>query len=52
MSKILMAIKIIANGIGFVISYISLGNGYYIPGVLAGAGMMLGSIIIPENYRK
>jgi len=49
MSKILMAIKIIVNGAGFVISYVSIGTGYYIPGVLVGIGMMLGSIIIPEN---
>jgi len=49
MSKMLIAIKIIANGAGFVISYVSVSAGYYIPGVLAGIGMMLGSIIIPEK---
>ena len=49
MSKILVATKIIANGAGFIISYVSIGAGYYIPGVLAGIGMMLGSIIIPEK---
>ena len=51
MSIILTGLKIGMNGIGFVTSYISAEPGY-IPGILIGVGLMLMSIVIPEEWKN
>ena len=53
MSAILMALKIGMNGIGFLSTYFSIGNyKAYVPGMLIGVGLMLLSIMIPEEWKK
>ena len=47
----LIILKIVVNTTGFLISYISVDNGYYIPGILIGIGLLFASIIIPEKLR-
>lgn len=48
-STVLIGTKIIINGTGFIISYISIDAGKYIPGMLLGFGLILISLIIPEK---
>lgn len=48
MSIVLVGLKICVNCIGFITSYMS-AEPRYIPGILIGVGLMLLSIMIPEN---